>query len=154
MNPAETTENDVHPAAGDRGAAATAPARESAATFAEIVAGAVVAESVSHVFGLMGARTIELSHHLTNADATMHASRHESGAAVAVLPVEVPSRAMRATRSSCSPTAPARSWPRDGASSLPSSRCRGVRGRDRTAGWHDGALGRGRGTLVTGLLAA
>ncbi|HKZ15637.1 MAG TPA: thiamine pyrophosphate-binding protein [Solirubrobacterales bacterium] len=48
--------------------------------FTEAVASAIAAES-SHAFGLMGAGTIRLTHHLTHDHGvTYHAARHEAGA--------------------------------------------------------------------------
>jgi len=59
---------------------ASGPTREIVATFDSVVADAVVAEGVSHLFGLMGAGTIGLSHHLAEAGIEIHAARHEAGA--------------------------------------------------------------------------
>jgi thiamine pyrophosphate-dependent acetolactate synthase large subunit-like protein len=48
--------------------------------FPAVVARAIAAEGVSDVFGLMGAGTIQLTHHLAEEGVTTHAARHESGA--------------------------------------------------------------------------
>lgn len=49
--------------------------------FTEAVAAGVASEGVTHAFGLMGAGTIRLTHHLTtDHDLTYHAARHEAGA--------------------------------------------------------------------------
>src|SRR3954468_10670509 len=73
-------EDHVHGTEGSEASAATLPVPPNATTFAEVIADAIVAEGVSRMFGLMGAGTIELSHHLVNLGVTLHASRHESGA--------------------------------------------------------------------------
>jgi acetolactate synthase-1/2/3 large subunit len=48
--------------------------------FPAVVARAIAAEGVAHVFGLMGAGTIQLTHHLSEEGVTTHAARHEAGA--------------------------------------------------------------------------
>lgn len=49
-------------------------------TFTEVVAKAIADEGVEHVFGLMGAGTIRLTHHLTvDHDIAYHGGRHEHG---------------------------------------------------------------------------
>lgn len=55
----------------------TAPA--GTATFIEAIASAIAAEGVTHAFGLMGAGTIRLTHHLVvDHGVRYHATRHEN----------------------------------------------------------------------------
>jgi acetolactate synthase-1/2/3 large subunit len=61
--------------------AAESPAQgEELRPFPAVVARAIAAEGVTDAFGLMGAGTIQLTHHLTEEGVTTHAARHEAGA--------------------------------------------------------------------------
>jgi acetolactate synthase-1/2/3 large subunit len=60
--------------------ATTWPDGREVRPFPAVVARAIAAEGLTDVFGLMGAGTIQLTHHLSEEGVTTHAARHEAGA--------------------------------------------------------------------------